>query len=48
LTEDRQGRAQVLTAYLHALATLQQNEITYVNREIMQVIKEIEKELKLK
>lgn len=41
-------RAQALAAYLQALAILQQTNKTYVSREIMKVIDEIEKELELK
>lgn len=42
------NRAQALTAYLHALAILQQTNKTYVHKEVTKVIEEIERELGIK
>ncbi|WP_018394540.1 hypothetical protein [Bacillus sp. 37MA] len=42
------NRAHALAAYLQALAILETNQNTYVNREIREVINEIKAELNLK
>ncbi len=42
-----ESKAQALAAYLQALAILQQTDRTIVQREILKVMEEIERELGL-